>query len=65
MNLLSGLLEEVAKSRSSSFDQSKPFDAGNADLSAASNKDKAHHGQPKLLQPQSPDLIPERGKSWS
>ena len=66
--LIPGLLEDVAKSRSSSFDQSKPYEPsngnGNPDFGAASSghKDSEQQSASKHLQPHSPDLIPERGK---
>ena len=60
----------MSKSRSSSFEQTKPFDPSNGN----GNGDFAGHGAPsnnssgqkeqnnKHLQAHSPDLIPERGK---
>ncbi len=70
--LIPGLLEDVAKSRSSSFDQSKPYEPsngnGNSDFGTATNNCSGHkdseqqQSTSKHLQPHSPDLIPERGK---
>ena len=66
-NLTTGLLEDVSKSRSSSFEQTKPFDPsnGNGDFvghGAPSSNSSGHKEQNnKHLQAHSPDLIPERG----
>ncbi len=63
----------MAKSRSSSFDQSKPYEPsngnGNPDFGAAGTNCSGHkdseqqQSTSKHLQPHSPDLIPERGKN--